>query len=80
MKIHVEIQLKHGVLDPQGKAVEQSLGGLGFTGVSNVRMGKVVEFEVDASTEDEALAQAKAMCDQVLANPVIESYTVQVAS
>jgi phosphoribosylformylglycinamidine synthase subunit PurS len=77
MKAHVEIQLKAGVLDPQGKAVEQSLHGLGFAGVRDVRMGKVITLEVAAGSATEAEAQVKAMCDQLLANPVIESYTIE---
>lgn len=80
MKAHVEIQLKEGVLDPQGKAVERSLQGLGFGGVRDVRVGKLVTFDVDASSSADAERLVRAMCEKLLANPVIESYSIAVSA
>jgi phosphoribosylformylglycinamidine synthase len=79
MKAKVHVFLKPGVLDVQGKAVEGALHGLGWDGVSNVRVGKVLEFDLKAASEDEAKTELKAMCDKLLANTVIESYKVEVA-
>ncbi|WP_443750464.1 phosphoribosylformylglycinamidine synthase subunit PurS [Asticcacaulis solisilvae] len=79
MKAKVHVFLKPGVLDVQGKAVEGALHGLGWDGVSNVRVGKVLEFDLNATSEDEAKTELKAMCDKLLANTVIESYKVEVA-
>ncbi len=79
MKAKVHVFLKPGVLDVQGKAVEGALHGLGWDGVSNVRVGKVLEFDINAKSEDEAKTELKAMCDKLLANTVIESYKVEVA-
>ncbi|MBW8734923.1 MAG: phosphoribosylformylglycinamidine synthase subunit PurS [Phenylobacterium sp.] len=79
MKAKVHVFLKPGVLDVQGKAVEGALHGLGWDGVSNVRVGKVLEFDLNAASEDEAKTELKAMCDKLLANTVIESYKVEVA-
>jgi phosphoribosylformylglycinamidine synthase len=79
MKVRVLITLKNGVLDPQGKAIEGALHGLGFDGVSGVRQGKLIELDVTgASSAAEAEEKARAMCDKLLANPVMESYTVEV--
>jgi phosphoribosylformylglycinamidine synthase len=79
MKAKVHVFLKPGVLDVQGKAVEGALHGLGWDGVSNVRVGKVLEFDLKAASEEEAKTELKAMCDKLLANTVIESYKVEVA-
>ncbi|MGA9659616.1 MAG: phosphoribosylformylglycinamidine synthase subunit PurS [Asticcacaulis sp.] len=79
MKAKVHIYLKPGVLDVQGKAVEGALHGLGWGGVSNVRVGKLLEFDLDAQDEAAATAELKAMCEKLLANTVIESYKVEVA-
>ena len=79
MKAKVHVYLKPGVLDVQGKAVEGALHGLGWDGVSNVRVGKLLEFDLAAKSEDEAKVELKAMCDKLLANTVIESYKVEVA-
>lgn len=78
MKATVHVFLKPGVLDVQGKAIENALHGLGWADVSGVRVGRVLEFEVGG---DKATAEAevKAMCDKLLANTVIESYRVEVA-
>jgi phosphoribosylformylglycinamidine synthase len=66
------------LLDPQGEAVERALHALGFGDVARVRMGKHVVLEVTAATRDAALAQARAMCDRLLANPVTEDYDLVV--
>jgi phosphoribosylformylglycinamidine synthase PurS subunit len=79
MKAKVQVFLKPGVLDVQGKAVEGALHGLGWDSVAGVRVGKVLEFELQAETELKAQADLKDMCDKLLANTVIESYTVEVA-
>jgi phosphoribosylformylglycinamidine synthase len=76
-KVKVHIFLKPGVLDVQGKAVEGALQGLGWTGVSNARVGKLIE--LDLAGVDDPAAEAKKMCEQLLANTVIESYRVEVA-
>jgi phosphoribosylformylglycinamidine synthase PurS subunit len=79
MKAKVHVFLKPGVLDVQGKAVEGALHGLGWGGVSNVRVGKVLEFDMDGTDQDAAKAELKSMCEKLLANTVIESYKVEVA-
>lgn len=74
MKARVHVMLKNGVLDPQGEAVRHALGAMGFEGVNGVRQGKVIELDLaDGATE----ADVTAMCEQLLANTVIESYTVE---
>lgn len=79
MKVHVFITLKNGVLDPQGKAIEGALHGLGFDGVSDVRQGKLIELTIkDATSRDDAEEKAKAMCDRLLANPVMETFRIEV--
>ena len=76
MKARVTVMLKTGVLDPQGEAVRHALGSLGFQGVSGVRQGKVIELDLAETDSAKAEADVKAMCDKLLANPVIESYQV----
>jgi phosphoribosylformylglycinamidine synthase len=78
MKAKVEVFLKPGVLDVQGKAVENALHGLGWAAAANVRVGRVITFDLAAASEADGRAQAEAMCDRLLANPVIESWTVEV--
>ena len=78
MKAKVIITLKNGVLDPQGKAIEGALAGLGFTGVDNVRQGKFIELDVDAANADDARTRVEAMCEKLLSNTVIENYRVEV--
>jgi phosphoribosylformylglycinamidine synthase PurS subunit len=73
----VLVRPKQGILDPQGAAVETALEHLGFF-VSGARVGKVVDLEVDASTTDDARAQVEKMCEQLLANPLMESYEVEI--
>jgi phosphoribosylformylglycinamidine synthase PurS subunit len=77
MKATVLVRPKEGILDPQGQAVEQSLRKLGFA-VGHARVGRVVDFEVEASNPDEARERVDEMCRQLLANPLIESYEVEV--
>ena len=74
MKLRIVVTLKPGVLDPQGKAIEQALGGLGFAGVQSARQGKLIELEVDTGTSD---ADLDAMCRRLLANTVIETYRIE---
>jgi phosphoribosylformylglycinamidine synthase len=76
-KVKVHVFLKPGVLDVQGKAVEGALHGLGWSGVSNARVGKLIEFDLDGAADP--AAEAKAMCETLLANTVIESYRIEVA-
>ena len=76
MKATVLVRPKPGILDPQGDAVESALEHLGFA-VSGARVGKVVDLEVAATDPDEARAQVEKMCEQLLANPLIESYEIE---
>lgn len=76
IKARVTVTLKNGVLDPQGKAIEHALGGLGFDDVGQVRQGKVFDIELDGSDKAKAETDLKAMCDKLLANTVIENYSV----
>ena len=75
MRATVLVRPKQGILDPQGEAVETALEHLGFS-VADARVGKIVDLEVDASTPDEARKQVERMCEQLLANPLMESYEV----
>ena len=77
MKATVLVRPKEGILDPQGQAVEQSLRKLGFD-VAQARVGRVVDVEVDAASADEARGKVDEMCKQLLANPLIESYEIEV--
>lgn len=79
MKARVKVTLKNGVLDPQGKAIEHALDGLGFDGVSDVRQGRYFELDVDAANKADAEASVTAMCDKLLANTVIENYEIEVS-
>ena len=74
MKIRVVVTLKPGVLDPQGKAIHHALEGLGFTGIDDVRQGKLIELDVVGGTSD---ADLDAMCRKLLANTVIENYRIE---
>lgn len=74
MKARVTVTLKNGVLDPQGKAIEGALNALNFSGVNEVRQGKVFDIDVDADNKADATSQMKAMCEALLANMVIEDY------
>jgi len=77
--VKVFVTLKEGVLDPQGKAVENSLHSLGFGAVREVRVGKYLELSLDVAETEDAEQQARRMCEQLLANPVIEDYRFEVA-
>jgi len=76
VKARVTVTLKEGVLDPQGKAIEHALGSLGFAGVDSVRQGKVFEIELAETDRAKAEGALKAMCERLLANTVIEDYSV----
>jgi phosphoribosylformylglycinamidine synthase len=77
MKATVTVMLKAGVLDPQGEAVRAALGTLGFDGVEGVRQGKVLELDLAATDREAAEREVRAMCEQLLANTVIESYRIE---
>jgi phosphoribosylformylglycinamidine synthase len=74
MKTRIYVTLKGGVLDPQGKAIHHALEGLGFSGVNDVRQGKLIELDLDDSVSD---ADIDAMCRKLLANTVIENYRIE---
>jgi phosphoribosylformylglycinamidine synthase len=76
MRATVLVRPKGGILDPQGEAVERSLRQLGFE-VGDARVGRVIDLEVDAATNEEARAQVETMCERLLANPLIESYEIE---
>jgi len=76
IKARVTVTLKNGVLDPQGKAIEGALGALGFEGVGQVRQGKVFDLELNSADKTKAEAELKAMCEKLLANTVIENYSI----
>ena len=78
IKARVTVTLKNGVLDPQGKAIEHALDGLGFAGVGQVRQGKVFDVEIDGADKAKAEADLKSMCEKLLANTVIENYSIAV--
>jgi phosphoribosylformylglycinamidine synthase len=78
MKATVLVRPKHGILDPQGQAVESSLRQLGFA-VGEARVGRVVDLEVESNDPAGARAQVERMCEQLLANPLIESYEIELA-
>ena len=79
MKFHcsLDVALKPGLLDPQGKAVEGSLPALGWSNVSNVRIGKHIELDVEADSQSDAVAQVDEMAERLLSNPVIERFVVR---
>ncbi len=77
MKARVTVMLKSGVLDPQGKAIGQSLNRLGFSNVGDVRQGKVIEIELDETDQARARAKLSEMCEKLLANTVIENYAIE---
>lgn len=70
------VTLKNGVLDPQGKAIEGALSSLGFDGVGHIRQGKVFDLQLDGRDRAKAESDLRAMCDKLLANTVIENYTI----
>ena len=78
MKARVIVTLKNGVLDPQGKAIEGALDGLGFAGVGAVHQGKVFDVDLENTDAEAAKAQLSDMCEKLLANTVIENYSIEV--
>ncbi len=74
----VKVMLKPGIADPQGQTIERALPALGYDGVAGVRVGKHIELQVDADDREEADRKVRAMCDRLLANPVLESYEVTI--
>jgi len=77
MKARIQITLKTGVLDPQGKAIQNALGALGFEGVEDVRQGKFIEIELAENDETAAREQVEKMCKDLLTNMVIENYSYE---
>ena len=80
MKARVHVTLKQGVSDPQGKAIATALASLGFSGVGDVRQGKVIEIDLAETDEQRAEAAVRSMCDRLLANTVIEDYAVEISA
>jgi phosphoribosylformylglycinamidine synthase len=80
MKARIRITLKNGVLDPQGKAIQNALSGLGFKGVEEVRQGKYIEVDLTATDEAAARAEVEKMCQELLANTVIEDYAFELSA
>jgi phosphoribosylformylglycinamidine synthase subunit PurS len=78
MKARVHVRLKDGVLDPQGAAIGRALAQIGFSGVGEVRQGKMIELQLDDDDPGAAEARVRAMCERLLANPVIETYSVTI--
>lgn len=79
IKARVTVTLKNGVLDPQGKAIEGALGALGFDGIGQVRQGKVFDLQIETADKSKAEEDLKAMCEKLLANTVIENYSISFA-
>ncbi len=79
MKAKIHVTLKQGILDPQGKAIEQALAMLGYTSASNVRVGKYLELDLKETAKDKAETQVKAMCEKLLANTIIEEYRYELS-
>lgn len=78
MKAQIKITLKNGVLDPQGKAIQHALGGLGFDGIQDVRQGKFIEVELSQTDPEKAKEEVDRMCRDLLANMVIEDYAFEI--
>lgn len=77
MKARIKITLKHGVLDPQGRAIQSALGAMGMSGVNDVRQGKFIEVELAETDQTKAKAMVERMCKDLLANTVIENYAFE---
>lgn len=82
VRFEVEIQVtpREGIVDPEGQTIGQALGNLGYAGVHHVKAGRLVHFELDADDADQARSSVDRMCEELIANPVIERYEVQIAS
>ena len=78
MKVVVNVRLKQGVLDPQGRAVKHALASLGFSGVQDVRVAKQIVLELEGEDRDKIYADVARMCDEILANTVIEDYEIMI--
>jgi phosphoribosylformylglycinamidine synthase PurS subunit len=78
VKVRVLVRLKPSILDPQGATVQRALGGLGFTDVVDLRVGKLIEIDMDAGSGEEARARVEEMCKKLLANPLLEDHTVEI--
>ena len=76
----VSIERKPGLSDPEGTTTRKALNDLGFDGVTHVSFGRTISVDVDAVTQDEAFAQVEAMCERLLANPVMETYTIEAST
>ncbi len=79
-EVRVDVTHRPGIADPAGATIERALPALGYTNVTQVHVGKVISLRVDAADESAARAQAEEMCERLLANPVIESYSVSVGA
>jgi len=77
MNVRVLVRLKPGIMDVQGAAVQRALAGLGFAGLSELRVGKVIDLTLDATSPADARARVGEMCRQLLANPILEDYTIE---
>jgi phosphoribosylformylglycinamidine synthase subunit PurS len=80
MKVRVQVRLKAGILDPQGKAIGNALTTLGFRGIGEVRQGKLIEMELEETDPVRARQQVEAMCKELLANPVTEDYAIEIVA
>jgi phosphoribosylformylglycinamidine synthase len=78
VKARIHVTLKNGVLDPQGKAIGHALAGLGFSGIGDVRQGKYIEIEMTERDPSRARESADAMCRKLLANTIIENYSIEI--
>lgn len=78
VKVAVRVRRRPSILDPQGKAVEHALSNLGLTSISGVRVGKLIEFDVEASDVDAAIAVAREACEKLLSNPVMEDFEIEI--
>jgi phosphoribosylformylglycinamidine synthase len=77
VKVRIHVTLKPGILDPQGKAIQHTLGALGFNAVDNVRQGKVIDLEIAETDPEAARSSLTEMCEKLLANTVIENYSIE---
>lgn len=77
MRLRVLVRLKRGIMDVQGTAVQRALGGLGFSDLTDLRVGKVIDMEIEAASAERARARAEEMCRRLLANPVLEDYEIE---